>query len=263
MDLSGKSFGNMDELAAFFELRMREYEDKLRSAVSSAPESLQSLGREFADFKSTIMQMLSMMKSQLEFLTVGVDRHETYIRRKVLLFHGVPEDKDEVPAAKVVQILTERMALPDVCPSDLSVCHRLGQEKGRPRPLLARFSHLKLRNDVWSSKTALRGSGVTVSEFLTQSKHQIFMAARKHFGMHHCWSSDGMINIKLPDDSRRKVDRMSVLQSLIKLHPSAVATDSSGGSKQGSQRTESAARGAATASGARPLVKSPRKLRKK
>ncbi|KAM3956913.1 muscle calcium channel subunit alpha-1 [Aphomia sociella] len=42
-------------------------------------------------------------------------------------------------------------------------------------------------------------------EFLTKARHYTFLAARRHFGIHKCWSSDGKFVTLLEDNNRVKV----------------------------------------------------------
>ena len=113
------------------------------------------------------------------------------------------------------------MRLPDFSLGDLQVCHRLGTSTTKPRSILVRFRELEQRRLVWDTKTSLRESGIIISEFLTKSRHDVFMAARKHFGVKNCWTTDGKIVILLPDKTRKKVEVHSELQSVISLFPAA------------------------------------------
>lgn len=47
---------------------------------------------------------------------------------------------------------------------------------------------------------------ITISELLTKTRHQVFMQARKLFGMQSCWSAEGKIK---PDKGCRKITSMS------------------------------------------------------
>ena len=102
----------------------------------------------------------------------------------------------------------------------IHVCHRLGSSRQKARPILVRFFDMEHRQLVWDSKKALKGTGITISEFLTQARHRVFGAARKHFGMHRCWSMEGKIVVICPDKSRRKIETESELQALFAKFPS-------------------------------------------
>lgn len=222
MDLSTKIYSNLDEVINSITTRITAHEEKLEKATSSANYShsdITALSQDFQMFKRDVCRTLVLLKTQVELLSIGLDRHEAHLRRKVLLFHGITEVENDNPRNSVVHILKNQMDLPDISNKDLQVCHRLGMNKGKPRPVLVRFYDLHHRHQVWESKTALKDSGLVISEFLTVARHHTFLEARKHFGIKKCWTSDSKIIILLPDNTRCKIERMSDLQPLIVKYP--------------------------------------------
>lgn len=222
---------NMEKLENLFGSRMRDYEEKLKkvAAGSSTPhQDIASLSREFFEFKSFVWDTLSTMKSQIELLSLGFDRHETSMRRKILLFHGVPEKQNEKLLNVIHTVITDQLKLPEVKLDHLQVSHRLGSSGSKTRPVLVRFHCMEQRHLVWDNKTALKGTGVTVSEFLTKSRHRVFVAAREHFGIKQCWSVEGKISILLPNKSRKKIESMAELSLLMSQFPPAPGGDGNG-----------------------------------
>lgn len=225
MELSSELAANADVIAGLFK-RIGDFEERLKSATASTPAAttaastdLQTLSREFAEFKLLVWQSLSKLKTQTDLLARGFDRHETFLRRKVLLFHGIAEMKDEKVNEVVLKVITNKMQLPDYTLGDLQASHRLGTSTSKPRPILVRFRDLEQRRLVWDSKTSLRDSGIIISEFLTKTRHDVFMAARKHFGIVNCWTTDGRIVILLPDKTRRKIEVAAELNCLTAAFP--------------------------------------------
>lgn len=222
MDLSSKSNANFSEIMKLIENRMNDYDAKLEKLSSSTPEKqmdVATLSLDFAEFKASVWKMFTLMKSQMELLSLGLDRHEAYIRRKVILFHGVPEESDENVSGIIMNTINTKMGITHIATKDIVTCHRLGLNRGKPRPVLVRFHEYHHRHLVWSNKTMLKGSGLTISEFLTVSRHRVFMEARKHFGISNCWTADSKIIILLPDKIRRKIETRSDLQKLITQFP--------------------------------------------
>lgn len=224
MDL--KLANNLEELEKLFGSRMHEYEEKLKKASAStgtvAVGDISALSSEFSEFKSFVLQALTTMKSQIGLLTSMVDKHETFMRRKVLLIHGVPEKKDEKLLEVVAKILSDKMKLADVSEGSLHACHRLGSSAGKTRPILVRFLNMEHRHMVWDAKTMLKGTGITVSEFLTKSRHRVFMAARQHFGLKRCWTIEGKVVVMVSPNTRRKIETASELQLLVKNFPDSL-----------------------------------------
>jgi hypothetical protein len=209
----------MEELSSMFKARMTEFERSLQpSATKEASPTVRSLAAEFSTFKTFVWKSLSILKSQVDLVMVGLDRLDMHSRRKVLLFHGIAEDNKEVVIDKILSILSGQMNL-SLSADAIEVCHRLGANKTGARPVLVRFSIFEHRRQVWKSKTSLKGSKVSVSEFLTKARQEVFVAARGHFGVSKCWSADGTIVILLPDNSRRKIFTMGELRQMIDVHP--------------------------------------------
>ncbi|KAI5640918.1 DDE superfamily endonuclease domain-containing protein [Phthorimaea operculella] len=73
---------------------MGEFEIRLKNATASpAPihTEMKTLASEYADFKNLVWQALTKISEQTNLLSLGLERHEAFLRRKVLLFHGVAE----------------------------------------------------------------------------------------------------------------------------------------------------------------------------
>lgn len=226
MELPLQSTSNFQDIVEKINLQMKVYEDKLLKltpASTSELSDLAALKSEFFNFKSFVLETFSLFKTQLELLSLGLDRHEVFIRRNVLLFHNIPENSKETPIDLATKLIVDTLSLPEITSNNIEVCHRLGVSQGKPRPLLVKFTNYNCRQLVWSNKTALRGSGQIITEFLTKTRHQVFMEARKYYGMKNCWSSDGKIIILLPNKSRHKIELMSELQTLIQHHPLQVS----------------------------------------
>ncbi|XP_028042489.1 uncharacterized protein LOC114252182 [Bombyx mandarina] len=228
MDL--KLINSLESLEKLFQTRMNDYDLKLQKASTGAVPAhvdISTLSREFNDFKAFVWQTLSQMKTQIELLSLGLDRHETMMRRKVLLLHGIPENKNEKLHKSIVEVFTRNMKLPEICIEHINNCHRLGNSQGKVRPVLVRFCSMEHRNVVWDNKTNLKGSGITVSEFLTKTRHKIFTAARQHFSVGNCWSVEGKIVILTPDKTRHKIECKSELDALTSRYPAAAAIHNS------------------------------------
>nr|XP_037873461.1 uncharacterized protein LOC119629952 [Bombyx mori] len=223
MDIYSKLFAQLEDLSTTLNLRMAQHEEDLKNAATTdlPHKTIASLSREFAEFKSFVCNALSALKTQIELLTLGLDRHEMMSRRKVLLLHGVNNNKD--PSATVLDILKGPMKLSHIISTDIVTCHHLGANKSKPRPVLIRFKCHSHRSEVWKNKVLLKGSGLTLSEFLTKSRHDAFLGARKHFGLKQCWTSEGKIVIQLSDKTRRKIETVAELRLLINQYPVAPA----------------------------------------
>lgn len=207
---------SLAEMTELFNSRMNEFQKELKK-TSPTIVSTSSLASEFTAFKTFILSALSTLQRQVEFLGREMDRAETRTRRKMLLLHGVPEEKSEETTAVVTAIIQDKLDMAAFSSISLSRCHRLGRPNDKkPRPVLVKFREGSLRDKVWFTKTKLRGSGITLSEFLTKTRHALFMEARKRHGIKQCWTRDGLIHVLASDGSRHQVDSLVSLDAVPK-----------------------------------------------
>ncbi|KAM3956340.1 uncharacterized protein ACR2FA_011544 [Aphomia sociella] len=221
MDMYHKLATSMDELCNSFNSRMTQYESSLKQFAGPSDcthKDLPALSKDFEDFRGLMWQAIRHIRSQMELLCLGLDRQETASRRKILLFHGV-NGSDENNVEIICDIVSKQLKLQDFSRDDIVACHPLGSDSSKKRPILVRFRDYIQREKVWKTKTSLRNSGVTISEFLTKSRHAVFLAARSHFGVKSCWTAAGKIVIMLPDKTRRKFETMSDLRPLLSKFP--------------------------------------------
>lgn len=223
MDLYTELSKNMKDVVALVNTKILAFDttldEKLGKASTSSSSDLSQLKSDYKDFKEFVWKTLSLLQRQIELLIAGYDKHESLSRRKILLFHGLQEENQEQLEDRIINVIHKHIKLPSIVHSDIQLCHRLGAKGDKPRPILVRFGVLKCRNQVWTSKSQLKGSGVTLSEFLTKPRQEVFVAARKHFGVGHCWSADGHIVVLLPDKNRKKIVSMTELLPLIEKYP--------------------------------------------
>lgn len=195
---------SLSALTDMFNARMHEFQQDL--SKSSPPASSNVLPGEFNHFRSFILSALNTLQRQVEYLALEVDRQEMRKRRKMLLFHGVPEQKTEDIPARITGLIAERLDLQNFSTENIKHSFRLGRSSDKPRPIVVKFRDVSVRNKVWFAKTKLKGTGITQSEFLTKCRHEAFLEARQRFGIGNCWTRDGCIHIIAPDGSRHRAE---------------------------------------------------------
>jgi hypothetical protein len=84
---------------------------------------------------------------------------ESYIRRDNLIFGGLTESSPEDCEAKVRFLIEKTLKIP--CDQVKFVrVHRLGRsQKGKPRPIIARFHYFGDRQNVWKARGNLNSRG--------------------------------------------------------------------------------------------------------
>lgn len=137
-----------------------------------------------------------------------LDVQEQYSRRSCLLIRGIPEtDKKETEEdclRHVMDILNGRLKL-QMSEEVVSRCHRLGGQQAkmsptnsRGRPIIVKFYSYRHRRLVYGAKKLLKGTNISVTEFLTMQRMEIYRIAKNLFTPKQCWTSDGKIIILVP-----------------------------------------------------------------
>lgn len=206
---------SMTSMMEMFQEKLNKIENEMKSAPNTT-SGTSNLISEFSSFKIFVKQAFENLKQQIEVLVLNVDRLDMHSRRKILLLHGIPESKKEDPTLAVVKMIQEKFKLSDFTSSHIQRCHRMGrlQDSQKQRPILVKFCDMTLRNKIWFSKTLLKGSGVTVSEFLTKLRHNVFVSAREKFGISNCWTRDGYIYVIGSDGVRHRISTLSELTKI-------------------------------------------------
>lgn len=205
---------SFEGLMSTFYKRMDSFEDKLQK--TPATTTTETLAAEFATFKVFVVASMKTLQEQIGLLAKETDQLEMRSRRKILLLHGIPETSNEVIAEVVKKTIVERLKLTDFGITDINRCHRMGRagNADKPRPILFKLRDIALRDKIWSSKASLKGTGVTVSEFLTKTRHIIFMAAREQFGLAKCWTREGFVYVLSPDGTRHRLSCQEELDKI-------------------------------------------------
>ncbi|XP_063541636.1 uncharacterized protein LOC134750396 [Cydia strobilella] len=195
--------------------RFAEFEAALQTA-SPQCDTIEALSAELQKFKQLTLGMVTAINAQITALSNSIDHIEMRHRRKYLLFAGVPEASGENVAETISAICQDRLQLAEASSSSFSVCHRLGAATaGRTRVILVRCNNPAVKDAIWRKKTALKGSSVVVSEYLTRERQAVFLEARKHYGMRSVWSLEGTIFVKVSAGKTRRVVTAEQLRKLV------------------------------------------------
>lgn len=213
--------GTVEALQELLLARMTTFEDELKKISPGSSVTISTLAQEFKLFQTFAISAFSNLQKQMSVLSSECDNLETRSRRKMLLLHGVPEVRNE----KTVQVAIDtvsKQGMPDLNEDDIRRAHRLGRTSStKPRPLVIKFCSLDLRDQVWFAKTKLKGSGVTVSEFLTRRRHSLFMECRERLGVTKCWTSQGRVVVLGGDGKRHTVHSSAELESVLEVSVAA------------------------------------------
>ncbi|KAL4702334.1 hypothetical protein ACJJTC_006940 [Scirpophaga incertulas] len=95
---------------------------------------------------------------------------------------------------------------------------------------MIKFFSEVVRDSVWYAKAGFKGTGITISEFLTKQRHRVFIAARERFGISNCWTKLGRIVIMDYDGKRHTIESVGDIEKIKACSP-RVSPEASGSDK--------------------------------
>lgn len=198
------------------ERRLAQFESELTEIKGNPGNNkVEALSKEFHDFKTFAVEMFSLLRQQISKLKISIDRLETKNRNDSLLLKGLPEKQDENVYQTVVDLIGGKLNIQDFNAQSIRTCYRLGQKQsGTTRSILITFYDCRTRSQIWKNKTKLKGTSVSLSEFLTKSRQLLFTEARRILGVRNCWTQDGCVIIKNKSGVKLKIFDQSDLNSV-------------------------------------------------
>lgn len=200
------------DMAEDFNTQMAVFQREYQSSVLQGASPNTKLMTEFTTFRSFVLSSLKILQSQVELLFSVCDKVEMQSRKKILLLHGIPEQSNEKCNKIAADIFESKLCLSNI---SLKRCHRLGKAKtNKPRAILIKFQDSLDKSKVWYAKTKLKGTGFTLSEFLTSARRATFMAARQRLGITNCWTKDGIIIIRGQDGTLHHITSLVEMDAI-------------------------------------------------
>ena len=145
------------------------------------------------------------LRTEIDKLKTRVDDQEQRSRNECLLVHGMDESDEEDTDEVVLNIIKDNLNI-EIDSTDIVRSHRLGPKKrsqintratpSRPRPIIIRFLSFKKRQVVYKAKSLLKGKNIIITENLTQHRYQLYLAAKRKYGLKNCWSNEGRVFAK-------------------------------------------------------------------
>lgn len=157
-------------------------------------EKLLQLEVDLSNEISEIRAAISEMEGKLSRIQGKQRRDELSINRKSIVIHGLDENLNNSIYKSVTELFLNGLNI-EVKKSDISVVYRMGSKKGadkKPRPLIVEFCCQWLRDEIYYSKKALKGTSTFMTEKLTGENHELYIQVRKLVG-NSCWTKGGLV----------------------------------------------------------------------
>jgi len=182
------------EIYASFEKKLDEVTKKNEGELEKLNQQIEKLTGQLKDSNNKLIEFQN-----------NCEELEQYSRRNCLLIAGIKQSDNE-ETDKIVMGLASKMKIqPPVTVSDIDKSHRLPSGK-----IIVKFVSRNTRDAIFSKKKTA-GENIFITESLTKIRESLLFECRKlkrDKKITQCWSSNGVIKIKLNDDTVVAVKNM-------------------------------------------------------
>ena len=199
---------------------IKEFKEVVTNRIKKLEKSAQFISskhEELTHEQSTMQQCLNTisneneaLKRQVKTLQVQIEDQQQYSRRNCILIHGIPENESEDTDKLVMDVFTDRLGI-ILGIQDIDRSHRLGpsvrvlaprtdQDTVKVRPIIVKFVSYRVRQLVMKSRRNLKGSKMSITEFLIKSRQSLLKEVQQKVGLKNAWSADGKIFAKRGDN---------------------------------------------------------------
>lgn len=207
----------------------KSFENVLNKRLVSIENCLQSLLTDLRKREEEITALHeenATLRAEIVVQDKRIQELESYSRIDNLIIHGLPESYAGVTASTTaddagtesstesetifLDLCRNKLKLPNISPSDISVCHRLKKgSRDRNRPMIVRFTSRKARSQVLAARKELRSSSVYINEHLIKPIADMFASTRqllKRNKIAGTWTWNCKLYVKLLDGRIRMIN---------------------------------------------------------
>lgn len=136
--------------------------DEAKSMASASQSKCDSLEKSVCVLEAENKKL----HSKLDDVTEQVLRVESQSRRSNLNFDGIREEKNEKPedTLRIFRGLLASTTIPNVSDIKIERCHRRPGPKGKPKPIIVKFTFFDDRQLVWKNREELNAKNVWVRQ---------------------------------------------------------------------------------------------------
>lgn len=187
----------MEEKIAIFQ-GIRENMDMFTSQIDRLSSITLDLKQALAEKEkdiSNLRECINDLKKENTELHCKLNDNENYQRRENIRISGIPEVSSENPMKTACNFFAEKGF--NMSGKELHVAHRIGkQNSGKPRTIIIRFFNRNMRDRVIKERKMLKGSGVTISEDVSNLSMKTLMRVQRSQGILNAWIWNGQVRAR-------------------------------------------------------------------
>lgn len=187
----------MEEKMAIFQ-GIRENMDVFTSEIDRLSSITMALKEALAEKEkdiSNLRQSMDNLKKENTELHCQLNDNENYQRRENVRISGIPEASSENPIKTACKFFADKGF--NVSEKELHVAHRIGKRNsGKPRTIIVRFFNRNMRDRVIRERKKLKGSGMTISEDVSNLSMRTLVRVQRSQGIVNSWIWNGQVRAR-------------------------------------------------------------------
>ena len=206
--------------------------EKIETQMNKNDATISKLKEENVTLKKRVKELEDYSyetEDNLIKIEKSLNKCDQFTRRENFELSGIPQnipqDELEDKVLGIINTITERNDNSAITANDIHACHRLKKEEGEVNPkVIVRMVNRKNTVDIFRNKKKLKEKATDLgfqnlfnNENLCPENKSILDQARnlkKKGILHVCWTYNGVVNIKINENSRpKKIFHMSYYES--------------------------------------------------
>lgn len=196
----------LDKLQNDFQKQLSEFKTLYADNIKNTTEAVcnDDFLKKFGDFEATVRENILNIKSDIDALSRSqetiikkVEYNEYLSYKHDIIIHGIPEEENDYAGLlnKILEILNNKFKA-KLTKNDLDFTTRIGKKGDKIRPVLVGFLQRWKRDNIYSMKKTLKGSGLFMCEWLPKSVLDLLKKARNLFGNNSWVNHNGSVFVK-------------------------------------------------------------------
>lgn len=192
---------------------------ELKSAVYGTeevktPDTVTECVAKIAKFEAHVKEEIANIKSTILQTDTKLDDLHQRMLSNNLLFFGIKEKTGERVQTTVCSTVRDQLGY-IIAPRDIDFSFRLGKLGSHDcRPILVGFVNRWVRQDIFASKSLLKGTKIVIKENLTPRRLKLFKEISALVGFRNCWTMSGTIYVK-QGETRQQINEISDLKKSV------------------------------------------------
>ena len=167
--------------------------------IVTLKKKVETLEEENSNLKQAVVELRNAQTD----LKIRMNDAAQHSRKDNVRILGLQETPKEDTRAAVCQMIHRKLNL-EIKPSDIAACHRLPSAIiDKPKPIIVRFKDRYSKEKVTRERKQLKGSGVTITDDITQDNLKLMNRAKLSGKFESVWYFNGKVKAVRNSDAKK------------------------------------------------------------